>query len=67
VIKDYNKGNRTPMGKPSGITTEGKRKEIIKVKGYKNKDQLFKNQLNFNSLESLLYLNNNEINKTLRS
>jgi len=35
------------MGKPYGITTEGKRKEIIKVKGYKNKDQLFKNQLNF--------------------
>ena len=46
-----------------GITTEGK--EIIKVKGYKNKDQLFKDQLKFKTLESLLYLdNNNEINKT---
>jgi hypothetical protein len=28
VIKDYNKGNRTPMGKPSGITTE----EFVNVK-----------------------------------
>jgi hypothetical protein len=45
-----------------GITTEGT--EIIKVKGYKNKDQLFEDQLNVKTLESLLYLDkNNEIDK----
>ena len=44
-----------------GITNEGE--EIIKAKGYKNKDQFKKDQLDFNTLESLLYLNNNEINK----
>jgi hypothetical protein len=44
-----------------GITNEGK--EIIKAKGYKNKDQFKKDQLDFKTLESLLYLNNDEINK----
>ena len=44
-----------------GITNEGE--EIIKAKGYKNKDQFKKDQLDFKTLESLLYLNNNEINK----
>jgi hypothetical protein len=46
-----------------GITTEDK--EIVKVKGYKNKDQLFEDQLKFKTLESLLYLDkNNEVDKT---
>jgi len=43
-----------------GITKNGE--EIIKAKGYKNKDQFKKDQLDFKTLESLLYLNNNEIN-----
>jgi hypothetical protein len=46
-----------------GITTEDK--EIVKVKGYKNKDQLFEDQLKFKTLESLIYLDkNNEVDKT---
>jgi hypothetical protein len=44
-----------------GITNEGE--EIIKAKGYKNKDQFKKDQLDFKTLESLLYLDNDEINK----
>jgi len=44
-----------------GITSDGK--EIIKAKGYKNKDQFKKDQLEFKTLESLLHLNNNEINQ----
>jgi DNA polymerase type B, organellar and viral len=44
-----------------GITKNGE--EIIKAKGYKNKDQFKKDQLDFKTLESLLYLDNDKINQ----
>lgn len=42
-----------------GITSDGK--QIIKAKGYKNNQQFIKDQIDFKTLESLLYLKNDNV------
>ena len=46
-----------------GITSTGH--EIIKVKGYKNSSKLFKDRLDFKTLESLLYLEHDNVIKEI--